>query len=410
MKNQCLIVGGGHAAAQLAVSLRQNSWDGPILVVSEEAVLPYHRPPLSKGFIAGEKSLDDILLRQPEYYKTRDIQFKLNTSVVSIDTSNKHVLCENGEQLPYTKLALATGTIARKLSIPGAELNGVHYLRTAADADGIATSMADAKKAVIVGGGYIGLELAASLNKVGIKVTVLETADRVLGRVAAAPLSALYQRVHAEEGVTIKTNFSVVHFTGENSVTSVVCEDGSEFTADFVVVGIGVIPNIAIAEQAGIKIDNGIIVDEYAQTSEDDIVAAGDCTFHPNPILNRNIRLESVPNATEQAKTAAATICGLKKPYQALPWFWSDQFDLKLQITGLNHDYDAIKIRGDIQSSRSVAVFYLKNNHVIAVDCVNRAPEFAATKNALSKGFDMLIDSLEDESVAPRDLLIKPAG
>ncbi len=407
MTQQCLIVGGGHAAAQLAISLRQAKWEHGIVVVSAENVLPYHRPPLSKGFIAGDKTLDDILLRDADYYQKRDIEFRLNTTAISIDVEKKTLACDNGDVLEFSKLALATGARVRELDLPGSKLQGLHYLRNATDADAISADMQKAKNAVIVGGGYIGLELAASFRKAGIDVTVLEMADRVLNRVAAESLSKFYQRVHEEEGVRIINNANVRKFVGKDKMSAVVCDDGTEYPADLVIVGIGVLPNTELAAQAGLKVDNGIVVDEYAVTSHPDVVAAGDCTLHPNALLGRHIRLESVPNATDQAKSAAASICGIPKPYASLPWFWSDQFDLKLQIAGLNHNYDDVRIRGNVDSGRSVAVFYLKKGQVIAADCVNRAPEFAATKSALSKGFEMRISDLEDESVLARDLVIK---
>lgn len=406
MPEQCIIVGGSHAGAQVAISLRQEGWDAGILVITDEAHLPYHRPPLSKGFVSGDKSLDDILLRPASYFEKHNVEFQFNTTVKSIDRATKQLHTSDGATHTYTKLALTTGARVRKIAIPGSDLQGIHYLRSAADAQAIKEDASASMHAVIVGGGYIGLELAASFKKAGMDVTVLEMAPRVLARVAAAEVSEFYTRVHREEGVKIVTDTSAESFIGNKRVTAVRATDGQEYAADIVIVGVGVIPNTELASEAGIKIDNGIAVDEFAQTNDPDIVAAGDCTFHPNALLGRSLRLESVPNATDQAKTAAASLCGNQRPYASLPWFWSDQFDLKLQIAGVNHDYDQVVLRGDSSVSRSMAAFYLKNNKVIAVDCINRAPEFAVIKKALSKGLAIRVDDLSDESIKPKDLII----
>ena len=406
MTNQCIIIGASHAGAQIAISLRQEGWEGGILVISNEAHLPYHRPPLSKGFVSGDKSLDDILLRPASYFEQRNIDFLFNVDVTQIDRAQKQVRCSDGETRAYDKLALCTGAHVRTLALPGIELEGIHYLRDANDASAIRETAHTAHNAVIVGGGYIGLELAASLRKAGKHVTVLEMAPRLLARVAAFEVAEFYSRVHTEEGVTIVTNTSAASFQGEQRVTSVTGTDNNDYTAELVVIGVGVIPNTELAEQCGLTINNGIVVNQFAQTCDPHIVAAGDCTFHPNPLLGRSLRLESVPNATEQAKSAAASLCGTQKTYSALPWFWSDQYDLKLQIAGVNHDYDAVVIRGDSKTSRSFAAFYLKDNAVIAVDCINRAPEFAAVKKALTKGLALKTDELANESLKPKELII----
>lgn len=406
MSGHCIIVGGSHAGAQVAISLRQEGWEGKILVISNESSLPYHRPPLSKGFVSGDKTLDDILLRPASYFDKHQIEFQFNTDVSAIDRKAKQITTTSADTLEYEKLALTTGARVRKIEIPGSELHGIHYLRSVADAKAIKHDAQNAKNAVIIGGGYIGLELAASLKKAGIDVTVLEMAPRVLARVAAVEVAEFYARVHREEGVSIVTDSSAASFNGKERVNTVQATNGKSYAADIVIVGVGVIPNTELAEAAGLDVNNGIVVDEFAKTSDPDIVAAGDCTFHPNALLGRNLRLESVPNATEQAKSAAASICGNEKVYASLPWFWSDQFDLKLQIAGINHDYDRVVLRGDANGSRSMAAFYLKNNEVIAADCINRAPEFAAVKKALSKGMKIRIDDLADESIKPKDLII----
>jgi len=250
------------------------------------------------------------------------------------------------------------------------------------------------------------LELAASFRKTGMEVTVLEMAPRVLERVAAAQVSEFYTRVHREEGVNIITETSAESFMGNGRVNSVRGTDGKDYAADIVIIGVGVIPNIELAKDAGLDTDNGIVVNEYAQTADPNIVAAGDCTFHPNKLLGNSLRLESVPNATEQAKTAAASLCGNAKLYASLPWFWSDQYDLKLQIAGVNTGYDDVVVRGDLNNSRSMAAFYLKDERVIAADCINRAPEFAVVKKALSKQLAINVSELANEAIKPRDLII----
>jgi len=406
MTKQCIIVGGSHAGAQIAISLRSEGWTAEILIISDEAHLPYHRPPLSKGFVSGDKTLDDILLRPASYFEKHNIEFLFNTKVDSIDRVNRKITCSDGQTRSYTKLALATGASVRKIELPGSDLAGIHYLRSASDADAIRADANTADNAVIVGGGYIGLELAASFKKAGMDVTVLEMAPRVLARVAAPQVAEFYTRVHREEGVKVITQTSAKSFTGTARVSAVRGTDGKDYAANIVIVGVGVVPNTKLASDAGLEVDNGIVVNEYAQTSDPDIVAAGDCTFHPNKLLGYSLRLESVPNATEQAKSAAASLCGHEKLYSSLPWFWSDQYDLKLQIAGVNTHFDEVVVRGDM-NSRSMTAFYLKNGHVIAADCINRAPEFAVVKKALSKHLTFNVSELANEAIKPRDLIIE---
>lgn len=385
MKN-CIIIGASHAGVQLCVSLRQGGWKGGITVIGDEPDLPYHRPPLSKDFLSGDKAIEDILLRPASVYENANVQMKLGTRVGAIDRKAKTVLTDDGETLGYDKLILATGARVRHLPVPGADLDNVFYLRDTTDVRAIKDGVAAGKQAVIIGGGYIGLETAASLRKQGMEVTVLEAMPRILQRVTAPELSTFYKRVHLEEGVNILEGVmaSEIKPSGENLSVVTSCEQS--FDADMVIIGIGVIPNIELAQMAGLDIGNGIEVNSFCQTSDPDIYAAGDVTWHYNPIYERHIRLESVPNATEQAKTAALHINEKPKPYNSLPWFWSDQFDLKLQIAGLSEGYDDIVIRGDIEGSRSFAAFYFKGDKILAVDAVNSPREFMFTKMALTKG------------------------
>jgi 3-phenylpropionate/trans-cinnamate dioxygenase ferredoxin reductase subunit len=401
----CIVVGASHAAVQLIISLRQNGWEGSITVISDEAHLPYKRPPLSKGYLANTIADEQLALRAPAAYEKLDVTFKLSTTVTAIDTDNKQVHLDSGETLNFDKLALCTGARARPLPIPGADLNAIHYLRTMDDVKGIQASSAAAKNAVIIGGGYIGLETAASLNKLGVKVTILETESRLLKRVASPQVSAFYLRLHTEEGIDIRLNTQAAELVGEQTLNQVICADGTAIDADMAIIGIGVIANTELASDAGLTVDNGIMVNELAQTSHSDIVAAGDCTNHPNPILNRNLRLESVPNAIEQAKAAAASLCGIEKPYAELPWFWSDQFDVKLQIAGMNQGYTEAVVRGDIDNGRSFSVFYTANNKILAADCINRPKDFMLAKKLILQNADCDPATLADENIELKSLL-----
>ncbi|MCL4148127.1 UNVERIFIED_CONTAM: hypothetical protein GTU68_010718 [Idotea baltica] len=404
-KDLAIIVGGSHAAAQLCQSLRQEQWSGRILVISDDPHLPYHRPPLSKEYLSGDKQADNLLIRPAAAYEKFDIEFMLNTRVEKIDRASKTVQLNSGETLSYTKLALCTGARVRKLPIEGSDLKGVHYLRDLGDAEAIKQDIQPGIRAVIIGGGYIGLETAALLRKVGLDVCILETMDRVLQRVTSKEISAFYARVHTEEGVVIKTNAVAEKIVGAERVEAVICDNGESVAADLVIIGIGVVPNTELAEEIGLTVENGIVVDEYAQTSDKNIVAAGDCTVHPNPIYGRNIRLESVPNASEQAKSAAASMCGVQKVYGSLPWFWSNQYDLKLQIAGLNQGFDEVHIRGDLSAGRSFVAWYLKGGNVIAADCVNRPVEFMLAKKLIQSGQNISIEDLTNNAIEPKALM-----
>ena len=384
--NHCIIIGASHAGAQLCVSLRQGGWEGDITVIGDEPDLPYHRPPLSKDFLSGDKAIDDILLRPASVYENANVTMKLGTRVGAIDREAKTILTDDGETLSYDKLVLATGARVRHLPVPGNDLEGVFYLRDSNDVRAIKNNFEAGKRVVIIGGGYIGLETAASLRKQGMEVTVLEAMPRILQRVTAPELSTFYKRIHSEEGVTILEGVMASEIRQLGTALSVETSCEQSFDADMVIIGIGVIPNVELAKEAGLDVGNGIEVNEFCQTSDPDIYAAGDVTWHFNPIYEHHIRLESVPNATEQAKTVALHMNGKAKPYNSLPWFWSDQFDLKLQIAGLSGGYDDIVIRGDIEKGRSFATFYFKGDKILAVDAVNSPREFMFTKMALTKG------------------------
>lgn len=404
MTSSCIIIGASHAAAQACVSLRQGGWEGQITVIGDEPDLPYHRPPLSKDFLSGDKEIDEILIRPPSVYENANIELKLGVRVGAINREDKTVLTDDGETLSYDKLILTTGARVRHLPVPGADFEGVYYLRDTQDVRAIKAAVAPKKKAVIIGGGYIGLETAASLRKQGMNVTVLEAMPRILQRVTAPIMSDFYKRIHTEEGVQILEGVmaSEIQLSGDGLYVITACE--KTLAADMVIIGIGVIPNTELAEMAGLDIGNGIEVNEFCQTSDADIYAAGDVTWHYNPIYKRHCRIESVPNATEQAKVVANHINGKLTPYNSLPWFWSDQFDLKLQIAGLSEGYDDIIIRGDNEDSRSFAAFYFKGDHFLAVDAVNSPREFMMSKMALTKG-----KSLDKAVLADPDADLKSA-
>lgn len=381
-----VIIGAGHAAGQAAASLRQAKFEGPITIIGDEAHVPYQRPPLSKQYLAGTQLADKVYLRAEKFYTDKDIQLMLDTRATQIDPRTKTINLDNGETIAYEKLLISTGSRPRKLSIEGSDLSGIHYLRTMDDVDGIRADVKPGANLVIVGGGYIGLEVAAVGIELGMNVHVLEMEERILQRVTTPEMSAYYHKLHTDRGVHIHTQTGVTGFSGNGSVEKVLCGDES-FDADIVIVGIGIIPNIEIAEEAGIHCDNGIVVDDHCRTSDPDIYAAGDCTNHPNPLMNKRLRLESVPNAMDQARVSTANMLGDDKVYAAIPWFWSDQYDLKLQMVGFSADGDSQVLRGDMDTHQ-FAIFYLKDGKVVAADAVNSPKEFMLCKQLVGKPAD----------------------
>lgn len=398
MSNRCVIIGAGHAAAQLAPSLRQFGWTGEILVIGEEPILPYNRPTLSKEFLLGKKNEDQLFIRGAALYEKSDILFRLNTHVEKIDRQNKTLLLDNGEILPYTKLALTTGARVRKLSLPGATLPGVFYLRNLGDSQAIRAAAKPGGTAVVVGGGYVGLEVAAALRSLGMKVQLLEAAERLLSRVTHPLVSAFYTRIHREEGVEILTGQKIVSIEQNTAFLQITTEDGVQNSCDLMVVGVGVEPETSLAQACGLEVGDGIVVNEYAQTSDPDIVAAGDCTWFPSHLYGYKTRLESVPHATDQAKSAAAAICGQQIRYEALPWFWSEQYDVRLQIAGLYQGYDEIVVKGEPAEGRSFTVWYLRDGKVIAADCVNRPKDFIVARQLIPMQRSIAAHLLADEA------------
>ena len=393
-----VILGAGQAGGQAAASFRQLGYDGGILIIGDESYPPYQRPPLSKQYLSGDLAIERVYLRAEKFYTDKNIEIRSNTRVASLDPQSKTVTTSGGDQINYDKLLLATGSRPRILKITGSELEGIHYLRTIADVDKIREGMSRAKNLVIVGGGYIGLEVASVAVTAGLNVTVLEMEQRILQRVTTEEMSQYYYDVHTSRGLNIICGATVSSFEGDENgrVSKVLCE-GSEVEADLVIVGIGIIPNTELAEAAGIKCENGIYVDDRCLTSAADIYAVGDCTNHPNPILQRRLRLESVPNAMEQARVAAANMLGQDKIYATVPWFWSDQYELKLQMVGFSSDGDTQVLRGS-KADNQFAIFYLKDDVVVAVDAVNSPREFMVCKQLFGKAVDavLLADPLTD--------------
>ena len=385
MSEHVIIVGASHAGAGAASALRQMGFGGDITLIGEESVAPYHRPPLSKAYLSGETDRDALLLRPEASYAQAGIALRLGERVGAIGLEDRTVQLESGERLGWDRLVLATGARVRRLPVPGADLPGVHYLRDTADVDAIRAQVAPGRPAVIIGGGYIGLETAASLTKLGMEVTLLEAQDRILQRVTSEVMSDFYRSVHAAEGVRILEGCiaSEIRESGDGLLVETSC--GRSLAAHLVVIGIGVIPNSELAAFAGLEVGNGIVVNEFCQTSHPDVFAIGDVAQQRSALYGRDVRIESVPDATEQAKTVARFITGTPTAHDALPWFWSDQFDLKLQIAGLSDGHDAVVLRGD-PASRSFAAWYFAGDRLLAVDAVNAPRDFMTARMALGKG------------------------
>ena len=383
MGERIVVVGGGQAACQLVDSLRREGFERDIVLVSEEPHLPYQRPPLSKQFLAGELDESRLFMRKADYYEKQRIETRLGLRAVRLDRDWQSVELADGSQISFTGLALTTGARARPLAVPGAGLDGVFYLRNIADVRAIRERMGTARRVVIIGGGFIGLEVAAVARKLGKEVCVLEFQNRLMPRVTVPFLSDYYYSLHTRHGVDIRTGTAVDAIEKLDAGLCVRCADGANHLADLIVVGVGVIPNIELARDAGLACDDGIRVDEFARTDDPRIVAAGDCTSHPNVLLARRLRLESVHNAMEQAKSAAATLCGKRLAYAQIPWFWSDQFDAKLQMVGLSQEHDQYVLRGSAESGK-FSIFYYRGGELIAVDSINSPKDHLQARKLLT--------------------------
>ncbi len=403
MTETIAIVGAGHAAGQAIATLRQKKFGGRIVLIGDEPYLPYQRPPLSKKYLAGELAVERLYVKPAAFYGDAQIELRLNTRVSDVDRSTRRLTTSNGNEVAYDKLILATGSRVRKLQVEGCELEGIHYLRGIADVDGIRAAASKGARVVIVGAGYIGLEVAAVCRQRGLDVTVIEMADRVLSRVVSTQVSDFYQRTHASHGVKLLLATGLSGFHGNGKVHSVNTGDGQVLAADFVVIGVGILPNVELAESAGLEVNDGIVVNDKCQTSDSNIYAVGDCTSHPNAIYDTQLRLESVHNAVEQAKTAASNICGVEMHYAQVPWFWSDQYDLKLQIAGLSQGYDTTILRGNPESA-SFSCLYLKDGILIAVDAINSPKDFLQSKALIAARARIDPQRLANANVALKDL------
>jgi 3-phenylpropionate/trans-cinnamate dioxygenase ferredoxin reductase subunit len=385
MNRHIVIVGAGQAAAQLVESLRRKGHDGQITVIGDEPVLPYQRPPLSKKYLAGSLAAERLYIRHAAFYDEHRIELRLGRRVLRIDRALRRLQLDTGADLSYDVLVLATGSRARQLAVPGAAFGNIHYLRTLADSDAIRALAQPGRRAVVVGGGYIGLEVAACCRELGVDVTVLEMADRVMNRVVCAEVSQFYQAEHAAHGARIVLGARLQELLAgaDGRVRGARCADGSEYPADFVVVGVGVEGEDTLAKDAGLRCANGVVVDEFCRTSDPAIWAIGDCTDHPSLHYGVRVRLESVDNAFEQATSAALDILGTPVPHNKVPWFWSDQYHHKLLIVGLSQGHDRVVMRGD-PAAHTFSACYLRGGEFIAIDTVNNARDQMAARKLIA--------------------------
>jgi 3-phenylpropionate/trans-cinnamate dioxygenase ferredoxin reductase subunit len=401
-----LIVGAGHAGAQAAAALRQQGYAGSIAVFGDEPDPPYERPPLSKDYLSGAKRFEQLLIKPPAFWDQQRVDLRLGQRVVAIDAGKQRVTTAAGASVGYGALVWAAGGSPRQLRCPGSDLAGVHAVRSRADVDRIMSALDSTRSVVVIGGGYIGLEAAAVMTKLGKSVTVLEALDRVLARVAGEALSRFYETEHRAHGVDVRLGVAVERIEGHGGrVSAVALADGTVLPADMVVVGIGIVPEVGPLSAAGLKTTNGVPVDAFCRTLLPDVYAIGDCALHSNPYAASPdpIRLESVQNANDQAGVAACAITGQHKAYDAVPWFWSDQYDLKLQTVGLSIGHDQALLRGE-PSSRSFSVVYLKHGHVLALDCVNQVRDFAQGKALVKRRVAPDLTALADPAVPLKSL------
>jgi 3-phenylpropionate/trans-cinnamate dioxygenase ferredoxin reductase component len=402
MISTILIIGGGQAGAQAIDTLRREGFKGRLVLVSDESELPYQRPPLSKKFLSGELAAERLLFRHRSFYDEHGVELKLGVRATRLDPAARKVALSSGEEIVYDRLLLCLGATSRQLTCPGADLPGVHYLRALADVPQIQEALKPGARVVIIGGGYIGLETAATARKMGCLVTVLEMADRVMNRVVASNVSTYFEHEHRTQGVNIVCNTRVVRLEGSGRVQRVVCAEGTSYEADLLVVGVGAVANMQLADDAGLKCDNGIVVDEYCRTSDPAIFAAGDCTYHPSLRFEMRVRLESVDNAFEQAKAAALNMLERPTVHDRVPWFWSDQFDNKLLIVGLSQGHDLQVTRGD-PATRSFTVCYLKGGELLAVEAINHSKDYMAARKLIADRARPNLDKLADPQIALKE-------
>ncbi len=404
MSDSVVVIGAGQAASQLVASLRSEGFKGSITVIGEETHLPYQRPPLSKAYLKGEIAADRLFIKPQEFYNEAGCTLLLGRTATAVDRKTRQVTLGDGTRIPYTKLVFATGSRVRKLPIPGADLPGCFYLRGIDDVDLLRPRMAQGARLTIIGAGYIGLEVAAVAVKRGLKVTVIEAMPRVLARAASPQISAFFEDEHRRAGVDLRCYVRTESVAQTGDMLAVSTSSGI-VPADFVLVGVGILPNVELARDAGLEVDNGIVVNQFAQTEDPDVFALGDCANLPNSwAQGGRVRLESVQNAIDQAKHAALAIVGKPKVYDEVPWFWSDQYDLKLQIAGLSTPADQIVLRGD-PASRSFAAFHLQDGTVTAVESVNAAPEYMMGRRLIAARARVAPERLADKAVPMKDMV-----
>ena len=395
-----LIAGAGQAGAQVAMSLRMGGYAGTIALIGEEPDPPYERPPLSKDYLAGAKTADRLQLRPAAFWTERAVEMILSARVDTVDAAAHTVTTDGGETIGYGRLVWAAGGTPRRLPVAGGDLNGVHVIRTRADVDGLRADLAGDGAIAVIGGGYIGLEAAAVLAKAGKRVTVIEAQGRVLARVTCETVSRFYEREHRAHGVEVRLGAGVSELAGQGGrVTAVRFADGTDLAVDAVIVGIGLVPHAGVLKAAGAATSNGVEIDDHCRTTLPDVFAIGDCAHHANAFAGgARIRLESVQNAVDQAKTVAGVILGTPNPYHAVPWFWSNQYDLRLQTVGLHAAYDATVVRGD-PAARAFSVVYLQAGRVIALDCINAAKDYVQGKALVEHGIAVPPEVLADVAV-----------
>jgi 3-phenylpropionate/trans-cinnamate dioxygenase ferredoxin reductase subunit len=399
-----LIIGAGQSAIQCISTLKKEGYSGSITLVGEEEHLPYQRPPLSKGFLEDSVNKERLYFKKLEFFTENKVQLYLGLSAEKLEIDNQKVYLSDNSVLEFDKLVFATGSRVRLLDFPGSELKSIFYLRDLDDAEAIKKDLETSENLVIIGAGYIGLEAAAIAAKKNKKVTIIEMADRVMNRTVDPQISEYYLNLHKSYGVNFHFNTSLETINKVSDSLEVVCSDGTEMKTDSVIIGAGVVPNIELAEEAGIYCDNGIIVDEFGQTNFKNIYACGDCTNHPNKILNKNLRLESVHNAMEQAKTIAFSVMNNPMEYNQVPWFWSDQYDHKLQIVGLSGDHDAVTMRGNVNDAKFM-LFYTKDEELIAVDAINNPKEFLISRKLVANKVKIKPNVISDLNTNLNDLI-----
>ncbi len=399
-----LIIGAGQSAIQCISTLKKEGYSGSITLVGEEEHLPYQRPPLSKGFLEDSLNKERLYFKKLEFFTENKVQLYLGLSAEKLEIEYQKVYLSDDSELEFDKLVFATGSRVRYLDFPGSELKSIFYLRDLDDAEAIKKDLETSENLVIIGAGYIGLEAAAIAAKKNKKVTIIEMADRVMNRTVDPQISEYYLNLHKSYGVNFHFNTSLETINEASDSLEVVCSDGTEMKADSVLIGAGVVPNIELAEEAGINCDNGIIVNEFGQTNFKNIYACGDCTNHPNKILNKNLRLESVHNAMEQAKTVASSVMNNPMEYNQVPWFWSDQYDHKLQIVGLSGDHDMVTMRGNTNDAKFM-LFYTKDEELIAVDAINNPKEFLISRKLVANKVKIKPNIISDLNTNLNDLI-----